>query len=243
MPTQTPEIMSSLRLTGWKRLPAMTDAEFRRLVDSLGKAWCETTVALRSEVQTYLCRPQPVPFHTDHPDATFVAWRCEHPDDDDGSQLLVDGFAALSACGQAARRSLLKAHVEVHIRKGDAAVLVPVVRESAEGDRLCFAPWLRPIENDPGILSAFAWMETEVARMSEEAVQAVRLNDGEVLVVDNGRMLHGRSGLNPASRRRLRRFWITHPSSVPLAHCRDRLESCRPLDPRWQVQISPPFSP
>jgi alpha-ketoglutarate-dependent taurine dioxygenase len=46
--------------------------------------------------------------------------------------------------------------------------------------------------------------------LEEESAQAhsIRLSPGQVLVVDNHRVLHGRASLLKESARRLRRFWI-----------------------------------
>lgn len=209
MPIKTPAILESVRHTGWCRLGPMSDAEYRALIGQLGKPWCETAVELRPDVRSYLCKPEPVPFHTDHPDADWMSWRCEVQDESAGTQELVDGLEALRACGPRVRDVLRHVHAEVRVRGDSAPALVPIVRTSGGEDRLFFASWIKPIESDPQASSAFAAMSAEVLRRCESHVQETRLSEGEVLIVDNGRVLHGRKGLPAASKRRLRRFWIT----------------------------------
>jgi alpha-ketoglutarate-dependent taurine dioxygenase len=41
------------------------------------------------------------------------------------------------------------------------------------------------------------------------AVERVQLKDGDCLVLDNRRVLHGRTAFDPASRRMLKRVWVT----------------------------------
>lgn len=54
----------------------------------------------------------------------------------------------------------------------------------------------------------------------QEHAHAIRLEPGQVLVVDNHRILHGRRGLMPNSARRLRRLWVhVHDSSVQTVGC------------------------
>lgn len=209
MLTDTYRIVESVRQTGWCRLERMSDAEYRWLVGRLGTPWCETAVELRPDVRSYLCKPEAVPFHTDHPEADWMSWRCEVQDDSDGTQQLVDGREALHACGRQVRDALTCVHAEVRVRQDAPSARVPIVRSSKDGDRVFFAPWIKPLETDALSTGAFATLSAEISRRCECAVEEVRLKEGEVLIIDNGRLLHGRKGLNADSRRRLRRFWIT----------------------------------
>jgi len=209
MTLDTSTITESVQRTGWCRLGPMNDAEYRTLVGQLGKPWCETAVELRPDVRSYLCKPEPVPFHTDHPDADWMSWRCEVQDESDGAQQLIDGLEALRACGPRVREALMHVHAEVKVRGDSPPSKVPIVRATPAGDRLFFAEWIKPIECDPHSASAFAFLRDEMLRRADSHVQEVRLSEGEVLIVDNGRLLHGRKGLGSVSKRRLRRFWIT----------------------------------
>lgn len=217
MQHDTTSITHCLERTGWCRLPAMSDAEYRGLVSRLGSPWCETAVELRSDVKTYLCRPEPVPFHTDHPDADYMAWRCEEQDASDGSQELIDGFAALDACGHSVREQLRHVHAEVRVRKDGPLSRVPLVRETRLGDRLFFASWISPVEQDTNSIHAFETLKKELDRLAQTQVMRVRLAVGEVLAIDNGRLLHGRRAIEGNSSRRLRRFWITLAPTVVAA--------------------------
>lgn len=209
MPIDIAALTESVQRNGWCRLGPTSDAEYRTLVGQLGKPWCETAVELRPDVRSYLCKPEPVPFHTDHPDADWMSWRCEVQDDADGTQQLVDGLEALRACGPRVREALTRVHAEVRVRQDTPPARVPLLRLSPHGERLFFASWIKPIESDPHSLDAFVALRDEINRRCENSVQEVRLAEGEILIVDNGRLLHGRKGLASASKRRLRRFWIT----------------------------------
>jgi|GEM_PF-1097403 len=209
MTIDTSDIMDAVRRTGWYRLGPMSDEEYRELVARLGTPWCETAVELRPNVRSYLCKPEAVPFHTDHPDAHLMSWRCEVQDDSDGTQQMVDGLAALQACGERVRDVLTQVHAEVRVRGDSPPSQVPIVRATPDGDRLFFASWIKPLERDPHSLAAFDALRAEIERRTTSHVQEVRLAEGEVLVIDNGRLLHGRGALQTSSRRRLRRFWIT----------------------------------
>jgi hypothetical protein len=209
MTIDTSAIMEAVRTAGWCRLGPVSDGDYRKLVARLGRPWCETAVELRPDVRSYLCKPEAVPFHTDHPDADLMSWRCEAQDDSDGTQQIVDGLAALEACGTRVRNALTQVHAEVRVRGDSPPSQVPIVRASPTGDRLFFACWIKPVERDPHSLAAFDSLRGEVERRTVSHVQEVRLSEGEVLIIDNGRVLHGRGAIARESRRRLRRFWIT----------------------------------
>jgi hypothetical protein len=207
-------ITTRLQRDGWCRIDRISDLAYRNLIAELGKVWCETRVELGSGVQSHLCRPAPVPFHTDHPAAHWTAWRCEAQDETDGAHQLIDGRAALAACGSIVRERLTRVHVEVRAREESPAERVPLVQPTANGERLFFAPWLRPVERDAGSLYAFERLLSELAECAKTSVLEVRLEEGEVLIVDNGRWLHGRRSLPPSSRRRLRQSWIARAAEV-----------------------------
>lgn len=209
MTIDTSAIMKAVRTAGWYRLGPVSDEDYRDLVARLGRPWCETAVELRPDVRSYLCKPEAVPFHTDHPDADLMSWRCEVQDDSDGTQQLLDGLAALQVCGTRVRDVLTQVHAEVRVRGDSPPSRVPIVRASPAGDRLFFASWIKPVERDPHSLAAFDTLRDEIDRRASTHIQEVRLSEGEVLLIDNGRVLHGRGAIALGSRRRLRRFWIT----------------------------------
>jgi hypothetical protein len=74
---------------------------------------------------------------------------------------------------------------------------------------LFLAAWTRPLEADAVSIAAFDALRAEIGRTIESSVLEARLIEGEVLVIDHGRILQGRKALEPNSRRRLRRFRTT----------------------------------
>lgn len=201
-------ISDAVKRVGWCRLGPMSGADYRALIRQLGAPWFETAVELRPDVRSYLCKPEPVPFHTDHPNADWISWQCEVQDDRAGAQQFVDGLDALQACGPGIREALRNVHAEVRVRRDSPPSTVPIVRHSSDGDRLFYASWIKPTEQDPDTVSAFDTLKAEIERRSVTHVQEVRLSACEVLIADNGRLLHGRQGLESTSKRCLRRFWI-----------------------------------
>lgn len=201
-------IRDDLRRTGWCRLGPLSGTEYRELAESLGEVWSETVVELRPGVGTYLCQPGPVPPHTDHPRAHLMSWRCEESDHINGEQILVDGWRALMQLDEAEIAELGDAEIEVRVRSGEPATRQPIFADDPSGRRLCFAPWLKPINATESLLLTLKKLSRIVDDLACTESDRVLLDPGEVLIVDNRRILHGRDAIPSDCRRRLRRYWI-----------------------------------
>lgn len=180
----------------------------RELLGQLGDIVDETKVRQRSGATTYLAGRGAVPLHTDHPEADFVAWRCEARDARDGASVLADGHAILRAMGAQADALL---GVELHV----PAQLPRQTRERGavwDGQRLYWAPWYRVVRASDAGRRALALFTSLLAMGFGH--RRIRLAVGELLVVDNGRWLHGRDKLSDSSSRFLRRYWLRRPSGA-----------------------------
>ncbi len=189
-----------LRLDGFV---VLRNVEGRGAVEQIfatfGRVVHRTSVELRLDVRTYLCSTDAVPFHTDHPNVDIVAWRCERQDDVDGASLLVDAHAVLAKLDSTTRAALR----DVDLPCPDLRMVTTTPAGSrpllSNRNDVYFADWLEH--------PAPAWRAFRQGVETEPAT-TVRLTAGEVLLVDNHRMLHGRRGLGRASLRRLERTWL-----------------------------------
>ena len=174
----------------------------RELLRTLGDIVEETVVCQRRGATTWLAGRNAVPLHTDHPEADLVAWRCDAQDPHDGASVLADGHAILRAMG--ARADALR-EVELHVP--------PQLPRQAldrgrvwDGKRLYFAPWypvVRASDDGRRALEVFA----NLLAMGFGR-RRIRLATGKLLVVDNGRWLHGRDKLSQGSGRYMQRYWL-----------------------------------
>lgn len=199
----------SLQTEGLVKLEASADSEFTDLINSLGEAWCETVVQLRPGVQSYLCNPDPVPFHTDHPKADWIAWRCEHEAAGEGSLWLLDGWGILERCSRSTQAKLEQIHFEARSRPGEQAVTAPLLRYDLGVPRLFFADGFAPVCQGADLESAMNDFRAALRLQASHATRRFEMKAGEALIVDNTRFLHGRGRLSLNSPRRLRRFWVT----------------------------------
>ena len=172
------------------------------VLSGLGEIVEQTQVRQIKGATTYLCGHEAVPLHTDHPEALVVAWWCESQAARDGASVLADGHAVISLMGsQAQALQEIEQHVPPQLPR-------QVLRTAPvwSGTRLYYAPWYRILRaTDAGRRA----LETFRALLAMGAGhKRVRLQPGELLVVDNGRWLHGRDRLEKQNGRLLRRFWL-----------------------------------
>ena len=162
----------------------------------------QTRVRQLDGATTYLCGHDEVPLHTDHPEARWVAWWCEAQASLDGASVLADGQAVLSLMGDQAEA--LK-EVEQHV----PPQLPRQMLETApvwNGKRLYFAPWYPLVRTTNAGSWALEFFKSLLAMGLGH--RRIRLLPGELLVVDNGRWLHGRDKLERRNGRSLHRFWL-----------------------------------
>ena len=183
-------------------------------VQTVGKeAACEALrevgeIVERTEVRqiegatTYLCGHDAVPLHTDHPEARLVAWWCESQADRDGASVLADGNDLLSLMGDQAEALV---QVEQHV---PPQLPRQVLRTAPvwSGERLYYAPWYPVLQaTDAGRRALRAFRSLLAMGVGHKRI---RLQPGDLLVVDNARWLHGRDRLDRQNDRLLRRFWL-----------------------------------
>jgi hypothetical protein len=162
----------------------------------------QTQVRQIEGATTYLCGHDAVPLHTDHPEALVVAWWCEAQAERDGASVLADGHSVLSLLGdQAEALQEVEQHVPPQL-PGQVLLTAPVW----SGERLYYAPWYPVLRATGAGRRALRTFRSLLAMGSGH--KRVRLQPGELLVVDNGRWLHGRDKLEKQNGRLLRRFWL-----------------------------------
>lgn len=177
----------------------------------LGEIVNDTLVRVVVGKRTYLAQPDPIPFHTDHPKADIIAWRCESQDGIDGASRLIDGYHVLQQLAAAERAILKTLELPAMVRLGDPATPTPILAGESSNPRVFYAPWLEPISRPPDSHKALLAFRLALDR-EEGSARSIRLRPGQVLLVDNHRVLHGRRSLLPNSTRKLRRLWIQLPA-------------------------------
>lgn len=177
------------------------------LANGLGSIILRTEVRLDPCRQTYLCNPGPIPLHTDHPAAKYILWYCHEQDALAGSNELIDARSVIQELDPALQEDLTEVRVPCPPLFGFQPTVTHALWEPCSGS-VFYAPWLLASMRSSKALDEF--------RRSLQPCEPHRANPKleprQALIVDNHRMLHGRSQLPEKSTRWLTRFWIEDSS-------------------------------
>lgn len=197
-------IKDELAGRGFALLRDLSEGAAVDIVNGLGDVMLRTDVYPKPNARGDVSTDLPMDFHTDHPGARWIAWHCIRQSSEGGESLLVDSVPLLSALSADERNLLRNTEVRTHVvfptDTPTHSVLTPV-KDCA--DRIYFTPWL--ISDEPSQpLSRLGSLIAKGERIS------IRLKQGDLLVIDNARMLHGRKAIRGDRDRLLRRYWISY---------------------------------
>lgn len=143
--------------------------------------------------------------HTDHHAAQHIVWRCVAQADQGGDSIVVDGIALFRALPEHHRRALQGVVLAEHnIFDGDLDEH-PMITWDGEEPHIYYSYWLARDKLTGAEREAF---ETFANALEVVPAIRIRLQASDVLVVNNHRMLHGRTAIRGTSRRLLVRYWL-----------------------------------
>lgn len=196
---------SSAQAKGWTILgPQVREALLTQLTE-LGPIIQTTEITPRANAKAALASDREMQLHTDHPRARWISWECVRQSSEGGYTLLKDTKLALDSLTDSERDELRALAIRTHVVFPDDTGAYPILRADGDGDDwIYFTPWMTDGQSSPAF------------RKFTQALEAtptltLRLYPGESLLIDNGRMLHGRSALGGDKDRLLIRRWIASP--------------------------------
>ena len=188
---------------GLVHLRGVTRDQLTSLLQSVGRILHVANVSVRRQSASMVTSDEPLDLHTDHSRARYVALFCQIPASAGGTTIVADTRPALDALSDDDRAQLSEVRVREHrIFEGDAGVC-RLLRMEGGAARVYYAPWL----------VARADRERPPVRRFREALASlrparVRLGCGDLLLIDNSRMVHGRTRIRGDRNRHLVRFWL-----------------------------------
>jgi hypothetical protein len=196
-------IQGELAINGFVLIPGLIESTAVDLINELGAVMLRTDIYPRANARGDVSTDLPMCFHTDHPRARWIAWYCVRQSSEGGESLLVDSsplVTVLSADERGILRNTLSLTHQVFAGDHAAhAILSPIETGT---DRIYYAPWL-----------IFDDASQPLRKLGDLIAKAtpivIRLKAGELMVIDNARMLHGRTSIRGDKNRLLRRYWIS----------------------------------
>lgn len=189
---------------GFVHLTDQTEEQLNDLLSSLGKVIFTTDVVIKPESKGMVTSSRGLDFHTDHHKAKYIVWYCHKQTDMGGDSILIDAENIYQALSEKVRQQLKTIELFEHKIFPDDKESYPLVSEDENGNRkFYYSFWLVKNEdkNNPTMLEfQKAIKETKPIRMN--------LKKGDILVVDNHRVFHGRTPIEGSKDRFLKRYWL-----------------------------------
>ena len=178
----------------------------KEILSTLGQVIQKTEIRENPKSTRLLSSNQGMSFHTDHNAANFTAWFCNSQSAKGGQSLLVDTKKILQNFSESSLSLLLEISVKTHQVFYADNLSVPLLSiNDSEQTSVYYAQWL---VNNPACIKhqkALEMFEQEIK--SAEPIK-ILLSEGDLLIIDNHRMLHGREGFPSHSNRWLTRYWL-----------------------------------
>jgi alpha-ketoglutarate-dependent taurine dioxygenase len=198
-------ILRKLVRDGWATFESSSPDATEFTLSALGPVIQKTLIAPRPNARAALATDLEMQLHTDHPRARWIGWHCVSQSSEGGVSLLKDARLALWTLPASTRAALAEVTMGCHQVFPRDLERWPVVRNDlGVKDWIFFTPWFRR-EGADEHLDAF------VAALDQVETETVVLEPGQVLLIDNSRMLHGRTAIGGDKDRLLIRHWIGHP--------------------------------
>ncbi len=186
---------------------------FRGVAGDLGDVFYEADVRMGGERPRNYQLPAAIDFHTDHVSAEIAAWFCVERESDGGAMQFVDLSPAAKSLGEQELDALGRVRVPdnaVWSEGGDIPVCA--IRN---GQRVFhYVPWLKLNAPDEEARQALAKFKAGIAAAKAERIVELDLEPGDLVFVDNHRIMHGRRAIPAGSKRNLKRLWIRNCRTV-----------------------------
>ncbi len=148
--------------------------------------------------------------HTDHHRARWIVWACLQQAERGGDSLVVDGLNVLALLTEPQQEALTRVQLIEHsVFAGDMERHAMLTRLPDGRPHLYYSYWLADNAMPAEEQSAFDAF-TDGVRIAPQ--HRSRLRPGDLLVVDNHRVLHGRTAID-GGHRHLTRYWLEEKSS------------------------------
>ncbi len=204
-PPQSDEILATISRNGHWCMAKASAEEKRQILRGLGTTIYVTDVTVKPGSKALVTSDRALDYHTDHHRADLIAWYCLEQTDDGGETILIDAYALLRKLSAEQLHLLRSVKLFEHkVFDGDSE-LFPLLSEKFGREKVYYSFWVN--RGDLTREQMEALLAFKSITETERPIR-YRLEPSDLLVIDNGRMLHGRTAIGGNRRRFLKRYWI-----------------------------------
>ncbi len=201
----TVEIRKELVNKGFVWIKNRSIDYFEKITKELGEVIFVTDVKVNPESRALVTSEKGLDFHTDHHKANFIAWYCVEQTDKGGESILQDANKIFELLSKEEQEELKKVRLFEHKVFEEDEDTYPFVIERNGRREFYYSFWLtkdNTTERQREIIMKFQRLTNETEHT------AIKLNPTDILIIDNRRVLHGRTAIEGSQNRFLKRFWI-----------------------------------
>lgn len=199
------KLIEPLKEFGWVHLSNQTEEELSELLEYLGNVIFTTDVVVKPESKAMITSARGLDFHTDHHKANFIVWYCYKQTDLGGDSILIDAEKIFQQLSYEHQEQLKTINLFEHKIFPDDKESYPFVATDTTGEyRFYYSFWL--VKN--GDKQNPAMLEFQRLIKLTQPFK-INLKEGDILIVNNHRVFHGRTAIEGSKDRFLKRFWVS----------------------------------
>jgi len=196
-------IIRCLNEKGWIYITDQSEQQLNEILHLLGKVIYTTDVVVKTESKGMITSANGLDFHTDHHKAKYVAWYCHNQTNKGGDSILVDAKKVYNLLPIEQQKELEKIDLFEHTIFPDDKASNPLVTIDDNGIKFYYSFWLVKDDDKNNIaLCNFHELIKQTTPIS------INLKPSDILIVDNHRILHGRTPIEGTKDRHLKRYWL-----------------------------------
>ena len=196
--------LQELKEKGFMVFDHFSFSSLKPYLKNFGQTLLETDVCIDSEKASLVFSHQSIDFHTDSPEAKWIAWYClDSGDRSTEFTEIIDGLRVTDNFSKSDQTTI----ANINFRVNSVDDQYRKQKWLTPDHRLYFCPWLKDSNLSKRERKLTEQFEHKL-KSSSEYTEKIYWKKQRLLIIDNHRFLHRRPLLNTNSSRHLLRIWL-----------------------------------
>ncbi|MGO4569323.1 TauD/TfdA family dioxygenase [Rhizobium sp. 2YAF20] len=210
---------ADIRVNGWTTVSKANQFVFDTITGQLASTLYDSDIRLDNSKTHNVAKPQAIPYHCDSPRAFYIAWICVDAGQRSVPLDIVDTLVTLDLLPQHTIEILKSIRLGFNCRVSNRLCSMPILSVSAnQKTTVFFNPWNIPKNLTDEQYDAIEQFQQAIDKSPSKQVA---FETGDILMIDNHRMVHGRQSLDQGSTRHLiRRLMYVPGDTLPIREVR-----------------------
>ncbi|PVZ72014.1 TauD/TfdA family dioxygenase [Pelagibaculum spongiae] len=202
--SNTTQAINKIETYGYKLFSSSDLLLAKETIKQLGKILFTTEVKVNFGSKNLVTSDRALPLHTDHHAIDYIAWQCHQQTSVGGHTLLLDTTSIIKRFSDDELDALKQIDLYEHkVFDQDKSTHPLITQTESKLFNIYFSFWLvnEQDRSHPAVKKL-----TQLIKISKPI--KFKLQPGQLLVINNRRMLHGRTAIEGNKERHLTRHWL-----------------------------------